>query len=143
MMVCRGHRIQSKPCIACITSTSIPQPSCTIKRYVSTSVPNITSNDQDEILICTSANRHQSMSSSTIQAWAHALLNPSPLGLAIAILLAVSIPIFLHSVVFRASGLTILPSIVLIGPSGSGKTSLLTLVYYSLEEVLVLYRSNF
>ncbi|PMD55283.1 P-loop containing nucleoside triphosphate hydrolase protein [Hyaloscypha bicolor E] len=57
----------------------------------------------------------------------HALLNPSPLGLAIAILLAVTIPIFLHSVVFRSSGLTTLPSILLIGPSGSGKTSLITL----------------
>ena len=60
--------------------------------------------------------------------WAHALLNPSPLGLIITIFLAISIPIFLHSVVFRASGLTTLPSILLIGPSGSGKTSLLTLV---------------
>jgi len=57
----------------------------------------------------------------------HALLSPSPLGLAIAILLAIAIPLFLHSVVFRASGLTTLPSILLIGPSGSGKTSLLTL----------------
>lgn len=60
--------------------------------------------------------------------WAQALFNPSPLGLVIAILLAISIPVFLHSVVFRASGLTTLPSILLIGPSGSGKTSLLTLV---------------
>jgi len=58
----------------------------------------------------------------------HALLNPSPLGLAIAILLAITIPIFLHSVVFRSSGLTTLPSILLIGPSSSGKTSLITLV---------------
>jgi len=62
-----------------------------------------------------------------VKDWAQALLNPSPLGLAIAILLALSIPIFLHTVVFRASGLTTLPSILLIGPSGSGKTSLLTL----------------
>ncbi|KAG4431124.1 hypothetical protein IFR05_013393 [Cadophora sp. M221] len=67
------------------------------------------------------------MSSSTIQDWAHALLTPSPLGLAIAILLAISIPILLHSFVFRSSGLVTLPSIILIGPSGSGKTSLLTL----------------
>ncbi|KAK6580374.1 hypothetical protein PZA11_007396 [Diplocarpon coronariae] len=67
------------------------------------------------------------MSSSAVLEWAHVILNPSPLGLAIAILLALSIPIFLHSVVFRASGLVTLPSIVLLGPSGSGKTSLLTL----------------
>ncbi|CAL3971026.1 unnamed protein product [Diplocarpon coronariae] len=67
------------------------------------------------------------MSSSAVLEWAHVILNPSPLGLAIAILLALSIPIFLHSVVFRVSGLVTLPSIVLLGPSGSGKTSLLTL----------------
>ncbi|KAH6712083.1 signal recognition particle receptor beta subunit-domain-containing protein [Leptodontidium sp. MPI-SDFR-AT-0119] len=67
------------------------------------------------------------MSPSTIQDWAHALLTPSPLGLVIALLLAISIPVLLHSFVFRTSGLVTLPSIVLIGPSGSGKTSLLTL----------------
>ncbi|KAH7416899.1 signal recognition particle receptor beta subunit-domain-containing protein [Cadophora sp. MPI-SDFR-AT-0126] len=67
------------------------------------------------------------MSSSTIQEWAHALLTPSPLGLVIAVFMAISIPILLHSFVFRTSGLVTLPSIVLIGPSGSGKTSLLTL----------------
>ncbi|PBP18702.1 signal recognition particle receptor beta subunit [Diplocarpon rosae] len=67
------------------------------------------------------------MSSFAVHEWASAILNPSPLGLAIAILLALSIPIFLHSVIFRTSGLVALPSIVLLGPSGSGKTSLLTL----------------
>ncbi|KAH8671991.1 signal recognition particle receptor beta subunit-domain-containing protein [Tricladium varicosporioides] len=64
---------------------------------------------------------------STISDWAHALMTPSPFALIIAVLLALTIPIFLHSVVFKASGLTQLPSILLIGPSGSGKTSLLTL----------------
>ncbi|KAF4636314.1 hypothetical protein G7Y89_g1782 [Cudoniella acicularis] len=65
---------------------------------------------------------------STIAEWAHAFMAPSPLALLIAVILALTIPIFLHSVVFKASGLTTLPSILLIGPSGSGKTSLLTLV---------------
>ncbi|RDL38173.1 p-loop containing nucleoside triphosphate hydrolase [Venustampulla echinocandica] len=64
---------------------------------------------------------------SPITEWAAALMNPSPVALIIAILVALSIPIFLHSIVFRASGLTTLPSILLLGPSGSGKTSLLTL----------------
>lgn len=68
------------------------------------------------------------MDMASIQEWAHSLMSPSPLALVIAILLAITIPIFLHTVVFRASGLTTLPSILLIGPSGSGKTSLLTLV---------------
>jgi hypothetical protein len=58
----------------------------------------------------------------------NALLSPSPLGLVISIALVLTIPLFLHFFVFRASGLTTLPSILLIGPSGSGKTSLLTLV---------------
>lgn len=58
----------------------------------------------------------------------HSLLSPSPLGLVLAVLVAISIPLFLHLVVFRSSGLTTLPSILLLGPSGSGKTSLLTLV---------------
>ncbi|CAG8974695.1 hypothetical protein HYALB_00006431 [Hymenoscyphus albidus] len=64
---------------------------------------------------------------STLTEWLQALMSPSPTALAIALLLALTIPIFLHSFVFRASGLTTLPSILLIGPSGSGKTSLLTL----------------
>lgn len=68
-----------------------------------------------------------------MQQWAYALLTPSPLGLIIAILLAISIPILLHSFVFRTSGLVTLPSIILIGPSGSGKTSLLTLVLFQLK----------
>jgi len=58
----------------------------------------------------------------------HTLMNPSPLGLLIAILLATTIPIFLHTIVFRSAGLTTLPSILLVGPSGSGKTALVTLV---------------
>ncbi|QSZ37739.1 hypothetical protein DSL72_008838 [Monilinia vaccinii-corymbosi] len=59
--------------------------------------------------------------------WIDALMNPSPLGFIVAVILVLSIPIFLHSVIFRASGFTSLPSILLIGPSGSGKTALLTL----------------
>jgi hypothetical protein len=67
---------------------------------------------------------------STITDWAQALMSPSPVALIIDVLLVLSIPLFLHYFVFRASGLTNLPSILLIGPSGSGKTSLLTLVNY-------------
>lgn len=73
---------------------------------------------------------------STITDLVYAVLNPSPVGLIVAILLAISIPIFLHSVVFKASGLTTLPSILLIGPSGSGKTSLLTLVILICQTIL-------
>jgi len=66
-------------------------------------------------------------SASTPLAWMHALFSPSPIGLAVALILVISVPIFLHYAIFRSSGLTSLPSILLVGPSGSGKTSLLTL----------------
>ena len=75
---------------------------------------------------------------STNPSWLDALMSPSPVALVIAVILALSIPIFLHSFVFRASGLTTLPSILLVGPSGSGKTTLLTLVY----PLLLIYRAS-
>jgi signal recognition particle receptor subunit beta len=65
---------------------------------------------------------------STISDWASSIFSPSPLALFIAVILLFSIPLFLHSTIFSASGLTTLPSILILGPSGSGKTSLLTLV---------------
>jgi len=65
---------------------------------------------------------------SRLEDWASAVFNPSPLGFFIALLLVITIPLFLHSFVFRASGLTTLPSFLLLGPSGTGKTSLLTLL---------------
>lgn len=58
----------------------------------------------------------------------HFFFDLSPLQIGIAILLVLLTPVFLHNFVFSASGLTQLPSILLIGPSGAGKTSLLTLV---------------
>ena len=71
--------------------------------------------------------------STTVQDWLQYALNPSPLGLAIAIIVALTVPILLHTFVFKASGLTTLPSILLVGPSGSGKTSLLTLVKLNMK----------
>lgn len=75
---------------------------------------------------------------SSSQDWLHTLMNPSPLGLVITLILVLSIPIFLHSVIFRATGFTSLPSILLVGPSGSGKTALLTLVSHSKERAQIL-----
>lgn len=62
------------------------------------------------------------------QAWLQMLLNPSPLGLILSILIAVSIPVLLHYFITRASGLSSLPSILVVGSSGSGKTAFVTLV---------------
>ena len=56
------------------------------------------------------------------------MLEPTPLAIIVTIILVVTLPIFLHLVVFRSSSSTTLPTILLIGPPGSGKTSLLTLV---------------
>jgi len=68
--------------------------------------------------------------------WAEAIMSPGPLGLAIGILLVLTLPIFVHFFVHRPSGLTQLPSILLAGSSESGKTSLLTLVS-SLDHLLL------
>jgi len=62
-----------------------------------------------------------------IAQFAESLLSPSPLGFLVAIIIVLSIPIFLHTYLARGSSLTTLPSILLIGPIGSGKTSLQTL----------------
>lgn len=67
--------------------------------------------------------------------WATAVMSPSPWALIVAILVTLLIPVILHQFVFHASGLTTLPSILVVGPSGSGKTSLLTMV--SLLEILL------
>jgi signal recognition particle receptor subunit beta len=62
--------------------------------------------------------------------WATAFFNPSPIQIAIAVVITLSIPFILQILLFNRGGLSTLPSIVLIGPSGSGKTSLLTLVIF-------------
>ncbi|RFU23931.1 hypothetical protein B7463_g12410, partial [Scytalidium lignicola] len=59
--------------------------------------------------------------------WATALMSPSPFALVVAVLIALLLPVFLHTFFFHASGLITLPSFLVVGPSGSGKTSLLTL----------------
>lgn len=59
---------------------------------------------------------------------AEALLDPSPLGFFIAIIVVIAIPIVLHNILAGDSSENVLPSILLLGPIGSGKTSLQTLV---------------
>lgn len=59
---------------------------------------------------------------------AEVLLNPSPLGFAIALLVVISVPIFIHNYLASSSSVTSLPSILVVGPLASGKTSLQTLV---------------
>ncbi|KAK0511362.1 hypothetical protein JMJ35_005935 [Cladonia borealis] len=59
--------------------------------------------------------------------WLASLMAPTPLALTIGVLLVLSIPLFLHFVIYRSTTSTTLPTFLLVGPSGSGKTSLLTL----------------
>ena len=55
-------------------------------------------------------------------------MGPSPVAILTAVLLVLSIPLFLHLVIYRSTSATHLPTFLLLGPSGSGKTALLTLV---------------
>ena len=63
--------------------------------------------------------------------WVSFLLAPTPLAFASTLIIALSIPLILHFVIYRSSSTTSLPSFLLLGPSNSGKTSLLTLVSFS------------
>ena len=57
------------------------------------------------------------------------LLSGDPLAILIAFVVAFSLPILLHSVLFRVSKKnSTTPTFLLLGTSGAGKTSLLTLV---------------
>lgn len=68
------------------------------------------------------------MSWTSPQSWLTLLLQPTPSAILITIFVVLSIPLFLHLVIYRSASSTTLPSVLLVGPSGSGKTSLLTLV---------------
>ncbi|KAL9137170.1 MAG: hypothetical protein Q9175_001627 [Cornicularia normoerica] len=61
------------------------------------------------------------------QSWASSLMGPTPMAIGIAILLVLSIPLFLHLMIYRSTSSTTLPSFLLVGSSGAGKTALLTL----------------
>lgn len=69
------------------------------------------------------------MSWTNPQSWLTALLQPTPSAILITLFAVLSIPLFLHLVIYRSTSSTTLPSVLLVGPSGSGKTSLLTLVH--------------
>jgi signal recognition particle receptor subunit beta len=58
------------------------------------------------------------------------LLSGDPWAILIAFVVAISLPILLHSFLYRASSRsTATPTFLLLGTSGAGKTSLLTLVH--------------
>ncbi|KAL6717035.1 hypothetical protein ACLMJK_004949 [Lecanora helva] len=60
------------------------------------------------------------------QNWLSRLMGPDPVAILIAVFLVLSVPLFLHLVIYRSTSSTTLPSFLLVGRSGSGKTALLT-----------------
>ncbi|MCJ1434936.1 hypothetical protein MMC27_004306 [Xylographa pallens] len=67
------------------------------------------------------------MAWSQSSSWTTFLLAPTPLAIAVTLIIAVVTPLFLHFIIYRSTSTTSLPSFLLLGPSNAGKTSLLTL----------------
>ncbi|MCJ1395951.1 hypothetical protein MMC18_008837 [Xylographa bjoerkii] len=67
------------------------------------------------------------MSWSQPSSWILSLLAPTPLAIAVTLIVAVVTPLILHFIIYRSRSTTSLPSFLLLGPSNSGKTSLMTL----------------
>jgi len=62
-------------------------------------------------------------------------LSPSLPAIIFTFILAITLPLLLHSYTFRKRDAANLPAFLLVGPSGAGKTAMLTLV--SLWRVVV------
>ncbi|KAK4971840.1 hypothetical protein LTR28_013099 [Elasticomyces elasticus] len=67
---------------------------------------------------------HPSGSSHTWLTWA---FSPSVSAIALTLLVALLLPLLIHTYLYRTRSSTTLPTFLLVGPSGAGKTSLLTL----------------
>jgi len=55
-------------------------------------------------------------------------LSPSISAILVTFLIALTLPLLLHSYYYRTREAANLPAFLLVGPSGAGKTALLTLV---------------
>ena len=64
----------------------------------------------------------------TAREWLTWSFSPTIGAMLFTLLLALSLPIIFHLILYRQSTATVVPSFVLLGPSGAGKTTLLTLV---------------
>lgn len=60
--------------------------------------------------------------------WLTWSFSPTIGAMLFTLLLALSLPIIFHLILYRQSAAVVVPSFVLLGPSGAGKTTLLTLV---------------
>ncbi|KAI9824949.1 MAG: hypothetical protein M1826_007201 [Phylliscum demangeonii] len=66
--------------------------------------------------------------SSKAQTWASVLLGPSLLAVVISTIIAISLPLVVHFLLYRPSSATSLPTFLILGPRGAGKTSFVTLL---------------
>ncbi len=89
-----------------------------------TTTTTTTTEDISKIISTQAAN----MSWPNAERWFSSLLEPSLFAIIVTALIALTVPLLLHLIIYRSSGSAALPSFLLIGPSGSGKTALLTLV---------------
>jgi ABC-type ATPase involved in cell division len=64
----------------------------------------------------------------TAREWLTWSFSPTLGAMLFTLLLALSLPIIFHLILYRQSTAIVVPSFVLLGPSGAGKTTLLTLV---------------
>ena len=63
--------------------------------------------------------------------WLTAAFSPNLSTILITFLIALSLPILLHTILYKkAAAAAQLPNFLLVGPSGSGKTAFTTLVAY-------------
>jgi signal recognition particle receptor subunit beta len=62
--------------------------------------------------------------------WLTAAFSPNLTTIIITLIVAIGLPILLHSILYRqAAASASIPTILLVGPSGSGKTAFTTLVH--------------
>jgi hypothetical protein len=64
----------------------------------------------------------------TAREWLTWSFSPTIGAMLFTLVLALSLPIIFHLILYRQSAAVTVPSFVLLGPSGAGKTTLLTLV---------------
>jgi signal recognition particle receptor subunit beta len=61
--------------------------------------------------------------------WLTAAFSPNPSTIIVTFLIALILPILLHTVLYRSAAATAaVPTFLLVGPSGGGKTAFATLV---------------
>lgn len=69
------------------------------------------------------------MEQSALSSWLTWAFSPAISAIIVTLLVTLSLPILIHTYLYRQAARKELPSFLLLGPSGGGKTALLTLVH--------------